>query len=202
MHSNVRSSDQKRAEAYAKRAGYARGGAVSDDAADKKMVTAGVHQHESNMHKGKPKTKLALKSGGRVEGSASIPRLDGKGRRGGNVNVIIQGTNPAEKQEAAKAGLQKGVQVGAQLAMQQVAAKMGGAGGPAPGAGAPPPGAPGPAGAMPPPGAGPMATGGRMIGGGDSGVGRLERSRAASGHAYGGRTRIVREHLRRYGGGV
>lgn len=31
-----------------------------DVSQDKKMVTKGVHQHESAMHKGKPKTKLKL----------------------------------------------------------------------------------------------------------------------------------------------
>lgn len=32
----------------------------SDAKSDKKMVKAGVGQHESNMHKGKGKTKLKL----------------------------------------------------------------------------------------------------------------------------------------------
>ena len=32
----------------------------SDAKSDARMVKAGVGQHESNMHKGKPKTKLKL----------------------------------------------------------------------------------------------------------------------------------------------
>lgn len=34
--------------------------ARGDKKQDKQMVKSGVHQHESNMHKGKPKTKLKL----------------------------------------------------------------------------------------------------------------------------------------------
>jgi hypothetical protein len=32
----------------------------SDTAQDRAIVTRGVHQHEANLHKGKPKTKLKL----------------------------------------------------------------------------------------------------------------------------------------------
>jgi hypothetical protein len=32
----------------------------ADERQDRKTVERGVHQHESNMHKGKPKTKLKL----------------------------------------------------------------------------------------------------------------------------------------------
>lgn len=56
------------------RCGYKSGGAVSDEA------SKDVHKHESHLHKGEPKTKLA--TGGAVEGFASGGRLD-KMARGG-----------------------------------------------------------------------------------------------------------------------
>ena len=40
---------------------------VNDVAADKQMVKKGVSQHESFLHKGEPKTELALKKGGRAK---------------------------------------------------------------------------------------------------------------------------------------
>jgi len=39
----------------------------SDVSQDKSMVKKGVRQHESNLHKGQPKTKLKLKTGGRIK---------------------------------------------------------------------------------------------------------------------------------------
>lgn len=73
---------RKKARAMLNRAGYASGGHVhardSDEAEDEKLVAKGVHKHESNMHKGEPKTKL--KSGGAAHGFASGGRLDQKSR--------------------------------------------------------------------------------------------------------------------------
>lgn len=39
----------------------------SDLGQDKSMVKKGVRQHESNLHKGQPKTELKLKTGGRIK---------------------------------------------------------------------------------------------------------------------------------------
>lgn len=73
----------------------AAGGAVSDEAEDRKEVAAGVHKHEAHLHKGEPKTKL--KDGGKVEGAAhKSGRLDryaaggrAKHKKGTTVNVIV-----------------------------------------------------------------------------------------------------------------
>ena len=42
----------------------------SDMSQDKSMVKKGVSQHESNLHKGQPKTELKLKTGGRAKKAA------------------------------------------------------------------------------------------------------------------------------------
>ena len=61
----VGGSVNKAIEAYEKRE---RKTEVSDDTAqDKTMVKKGVKQHESNLHKGEPKTELTFKKGGRAK---------------------------------------------------------------------------------------------------------------------------------------
>jgi hypothetical protein len=205
MHSAVRSKLQKSAEGFSSRAGYKSGGTVDPDAAqDKGMISKGVHQHESAMHKGAGKTKLALKSGGRVEGFASGGRLDKPSRRGGSVNVIVNAGG--DKEAAAKEGLQKGIKIGAVMGAQAIAAKLGGgAGGPPAGpaaqAGAPMPVPSGDGAPMPPPGmGGPMKRGGRvaaMTGGAEGGLGRIQKA-----NAYGGGHIKIREHMRRKSGGA
>ena len=102
------------------------------------------------------------KRGGSVAGKQGDDRPDRRSRGGGMhgkpkvgaVNIIIgKGggqPDPAQAQMAARAGMQKGVQMGAQA----MAAKMGG-GGPRPGMAPPGPGAPPGGGPMPPPGPGP-----------------------------------------------
>lgn len=79
-------------------AGYARGGAVHDDAKnDARMIERGVHQHEAHDHKGAAKTKLHLGDG--VDGEKGRTHLakrarggatHGKKHHGGTkVNVIV-----------------------------------------------------------------------------------------------------------------
>lgn len=84
-------------------------------------------------------------------GPTPVKRAHGgavKGKRGGNVNIIIQGGGDESKVQAAK---QEGMKAGAMMVMQ----KLKGAAGPG-GPGAPPPGA---MGAGPPPGPGPAPGG-------------------------------------------
>jgi hypothetical protein len=162
LHASSREKSQRQAEQRIRRAGYAKGGRIHSD----------VTEDES---------KERLKRGGKVEGAETAARLDRRARGGrtkgrGHLNIVIQNSNPAEKQQAAQQGLQQGVKVGAALGARQAAARMGGGGGPpvsppggAAGAGpgrlpiAPPPGAGAPPGVMPqrPPG-GMMATGGTV----------------------------------------
>lgn len=177
-------------------AGYARGGGVSperskkhpDEAEDKKLIKHMVG-----------KAKIKVKQGGKVDGHKTKMRAD-KYARGGSVPKghtkinINMGASQADKKEA----MQKGVQLGAQLA----ASKM--AGGARPGAGAPmqargpmpgaapmPPGAAGPGGGGVPPtmqkhGGRTFAKGGKvgpakvagvphLTGGSGGGLGRLEK---------------------------
>lgn len=157
---NLRAKQQREAEAYVKKAGYARGG---DVAQDKSMVRAGVGQHEGNMHRGKARTSLKLATGGIVSGNETPARLDKRARGGGitpglpgksrgtNVNIMLHTADQEGRQKAAQQGMQQGAMLGAKAAM----AKMGGAPG-APGApsgapGGPPPGAPPGGGMMPQP---------------------------------------------------
>lgn len=152
--------------------GYAKGGEISENAEDtaiaKRVVRKAIRQHESAEHGGEHKA-LRLKRGGTVEGEAAESRPDRRARGGAmshhgkskgkpavNIKIAAGGSgqpNPEGEQMAAKAGLAKGVQLGAQMA----AAKMGG--------GAPPGPPPGPGPAGPPPGAPPpgmMNSGGRV----------------------------------------
>lgn len=79
-------------------------GGRGDEAADKKMVAAGVHQHESHDHKGESLTKLKLRDGGEAEGHVGKRRLDRAGRRradGGRADKVWR---EAEGGEGASAG--------------------------------------------------------------------------------------------------
>lgn len=164
---NLRHRHSEKARHLLRRSGYKAGGAVSDDAEDKKLVKKGVRQHEANDHKGEKPTALKLKDGGGADGPSSYHhRLDRKGRAEGGrtrgkkkghptVNVIIAGQGGQQPPPHAV----------------PVPVPMGG---PPPGAGAPPmaphppmppPGAAGPGAGMPPPGMPPRpmaATGGRI----------------------------------------
>lgn len=157
----------------------AAGGAVSDEAEDRKMVTAGVHKHERRLHKGEKETPL--KHGGSVEGAKHdgkrLDRYAAGGRakkKGTTVNVIVA---PGGGQGAAPVSVPHPVPVPVAAGAPP--------GGPPPGAMPPrpmgPPGGLG-AGPMPPPGGGmPMrARGGgvKMTAGALSGEGRLEKKRA------------------------
>lgn len=86
-HKHSRHSQRQKAHHMLSRAGYARGGAASgigreDKAEDAAMVRKGVAEHESALHKGSPKTKLKLASGGAVSGHAAPQRLDKRARGG------------------------------------------------------------------------------------------------------------------------
>lgn len=140
--------------------GYASGGRLNnetDAAKDKRMISKAVGQHETHDHPGTPKTKLKLRSGGKVSGAKPAGRADKKGRGGGkvNINIIEPAAAEGEKKQAAMQGLQAGAKLGAAQAAKAMA----------PGAGGPPPPGAG-AGPMPPPGAmppgqPPMRRGGR-----------------------------------------
>src|SRR5581483_5027414 len=91
-------ADHMKAVHMLKKHGYATGGAVKDDAEDKRIAAKAVHAHERHDHKGEPLTKL--KTGGPVHGGVPEMRMDKpkrrahggrtEGRKGGTqVNVIV-----------------------------------------------------------------------------------------------------------------
>jgi hypothetical protein len=179
----TREEEQAQAKAMLHRGGYASGGRLRqeekrDDLKDKRTIKKAVRQHESHDHPGKPKTDLKLKRGGVAAGRAPEPRMDRrarggamtekqrghgspKGGKGVNVNIISPGAAQDEKKQAAQAGMQAGVRMGAAAASRPKPAMAppppgAGGGGMPPGGGAPPA-------AMPPPDPGqpPMKRGGR-----------------------------------------
>lgn len=142
---------RKHARAMLNKAGYFKlGGHVKGE---KKMVEDGVHEHESALHKGKPKTKLKLRDGGKAEGGEPKMRADrlarggrSKGHKGGKSHVTVNVVNahPQAKPVPVPVPVPAG----------------GPGGGPPPGAMAPPG-----AGPMPPPDQGPppgMNRGGKV----------------------------------------
>lgn len=180
-HAAARADETAKARHLITRTGYKRGGAVGDEAEDARMVSRGVHEHEANMHKGEPKTKLKLRSGGSVDGESARHHLAKRARGGAThgkkgstkVNVIVapQGGGGA-RPVPVPVPTRPPMAVGAPP--------------PAP-VGAPPMGAGMPMGArpgMPPPGAPMMrARGGKvphMEAGAASGPGRIEKT-----HEYG-----------------
>lgn len=95
-HAHERSDEVAKARHLISRTGYKRGGAVDgDEAQDRGMIARGVHEHEANMHKGEPKTKLRLASGGQVDGEKGRQHLAKRARggathkKGTKVNVIV-----------------------------------------------------------------------------------------------------------------
>lgn len=94
---------RKSARSLISRTGYKIGGHLTtrpDEIASKHEISEGIHEHESARHKGKPKTRLHLKTGGNCEGMASGGRSDrkprsGKGKKGGTtVNVVVAHPHP------------------------------------------------------------------------------------------------------------
>lgn len=195
-HAHARSHHVEKAHGLIHRTGNhavkhrARGGALHEDAAeDAHMIERGVHEHESAMHKGEPKTKLKLKHGGHVDGEHARHHLAKRARGGA--------TGGGKKGHATKVNVIVAPQGGGGARPVPVpvpAARPPGVGGapppmPPPGMGAPSPmgGAPMGAGPMGPrPGMpGPMmrARGGHvphMEAGAMSGPGRIEKT-----HEYG-----------------
>jgi hypothetical protein len=169
-----RSDDRHRADSMMGRCGYAKGGAVSDEKQDRGMVARGVHEHESALHNGQPKTKLQLAGGGAAKSHLAKRARGGKVTK---VQVIVAPQGGGEKQP---------MPVPVPVPQHPPMA------GPPPGVGAPmpPPGGPGMGAPMggPPPGAPPMgmrppmmrARGGKvphMEAGAMSGPGRIEKAR-------------------------
>jgi hypothetical protein len=135
---------RKNARAIVSRAGYRIGGhlrfangGAADDEEDKGFVRKGVGQHEGAMHKGEPKTKLRLQTGGNAYGMTVPQRGDRAARGRSNVNIFVSGGGQPQVQAPGAAPIPM-----------------------PPGAPPMPPGAP----PMPPPGAppgaGPMPPGG------------------------------------------
>lgn len=191
-----------RAHTMVREAGYKSGGDVAMPKA-KAAAKRAVHRNENSAKHETPK----LRAGGNVKGEASQARPDRRARGGATkgkteINIIVgkgqdQGADMAKQQMAARAGLQKGIQIGAASGAQHPGAPMGGA----PAAPVPPTmgAGPGPMGAPPPPG-GPMlrAKGGSITedAGAGSGVSRLERQ------GKGDVIKVRAHNRRRTGGGV
>lgn len=90
-------SVSKAIEAYEKRE---RKTEVSDDIAqDKTLVKKGVKQHESNLHKGEPKTELTFKKGGRAKKSTGTVK---KYKCGGGVYGAKKTKEDIKNIDAAK----------------------------------------------------------------------------------------------------
>lgn len=175
----VRKHEQHHAE---KRA---RGG---DVAQDKALIKKALREHENQEHGGKH-AKIKLKHGGMVHGKHPAHRMD-KRARGGKVghgkpavNVIVQTSNPAEKQMAMQQGMKLGAAMGGPKPPMPMAGPPPGAGGPP--MGSPPPGMP--PGGMPPRPPG-LKRGGKvpeLTGGAGGAKGRLQKAKD-----YGGKVHV------------
>lgn len=160
-HAAERAPFVAKAHKMMSRCGYARGGAVHDDAKeDARMIERGVHQHEAHDHKGEPKTNLKLGDG--VEGEKGRTHLAKRARGGA--------THGKKKHGSTHVNVIVAPQGGAAPPPMPPRPVMPPPGAPPPGMappgampprpGMPPPGAPG---MMPPPGAGMMrARGGKI----------------------------------------
>lgn len=93
---------EHRAARQLRESGYARrkdGDIHGAAAADARMIGAGVHQHEAALHKGSPRTKLKLRSGGKVPGCEPKGRPDRRARGGGmDVNEMAGRDLPNDAQ--------------------------------------------------------------------------------------------------------
>ena len=176
---------RKKARAMLNRAGVKVGGHLKHekDKIGAEIVDA-VHEHESALHKGSPKTKIKLKDGGLADGGRSPRRMDRGSRKGTTVNVVVAGHGGAP---APMAGPPPMPPRPIPMPPPQGAAPMPGMGGPMP---MPPPG--GPSG-MPPMkdgGRSHRARGGKLLGltaGSASGEGRLEKVEIQKRDRKGGR---------------
>jgi hypothetical protein len=97
-HGHKRAREVISSSGYGRTGGhFAAGGETKADAkADDARVTSGVHQHESALHKGEPKTRLKLQDGGMAPGHSSRPRHDRPshsrgGDKGTKVNILVTG---------------------------------------------------------------------------------------------------------------
>ncbi len=97
-HVHAQAEQHKKAHALMNRTGYKHGGGISmkeDERQDEADISKGVHLHESALHRGEPKTKIKLKSGGGVDGEEPREHLGRRarggpaGRKGTHVNVIV-----------------------------------------------------------------------------------------------------------------
>ena len=176
---------RERGERHLREAGYSKfrdGGDIhADEAADKRMISKAIHEHDDQMHGGKH-THLKLRRGGPVHGEKPHGRPDRRARGGdvhdqphdamGNVNAnsararggrlggkhkTIININAAQKGDPAREQMahQAGVQQGAQMGARAVAARMGGGAGGPPMAPPRPPMMPGAMPAAPAPGGAP-----------------------------------------------
>lgn len=147
---------RKNAREMLTKAGYAAGGHFATE----KMIGEAVHEHEGNLHKGEPKTRIKLADGGLASGGMTHHRSDHKprgkhkkhhGKAHTQVNVIVghQAPKPVPVPIPVPAGPPGGMP-------------------PDPAMAAGPPGMPPDAGGMPPPGMMPPGAnrGGRFAKGG------------------------------------
>ena len=79
---------------------------VKDVAADKQMAKKGVSQHESFLHKGEPKTELALKKGGRAKKAVGTVS---KYKCGGKVKKMADGGGVLDALGAAGTGVRNAI---------------------------------------------------------------------------------------------
>lgn len=221
LYTQVRKPFQSEAEGRVS-GRFARGGGVHPDKAEdekliKRDVTKAVHEHEEHDHPGKEPTKIRVKRGGEVKGTAPKHRLDHRARGGktgekekGKVIINVHSGEQAAQQQ----GMQQGMKIGAAMGGAKPPMPGGAPQGampphppmaPPPGAGGPPMGgAPGmPPGGMPPKPPGALKRGGKvkLDAGAGGGQGRIEKARQYGETGEKPETVTVREHQRRKSGG-